>query len=209
MSTRILDAYLYDKPEDDLLLELNSIRDAYMAYLKADIKKDPNKWMRWGRHFADLDIEDIEDEGDSFKRALRYIRYGFSTQQRGDPLDVAGDCVVVKHAGKIVLWLFPGWNFERFAKENGILQRIYKNEYWWMDSADCEWGTPEEEEAYNRRGEFWESAFERFQTYVPSRMGLTYEFFTDEDVLRLGDFLHMEYEGYLKRGGLSGTKEKN
>lgn len=196
MSTRILDAYLYDKPEEELMKELNSIRDAYMAYLKADIKKDPNKWMRWGKNIVDLDVE---DEADSFKRALRYIRYGFSTQQRGDPLDVAGSCIVVKHAGKIVLWFFPGWNFEKFAKENEILQRIRKNEYWWTDSADCEWDTPEEEEAYDKRGEFWESAFERFKSYVPSRMGLVYEFFTDEDVLRLGDFLHMEYEAYLKR----------
>lgn len=198
MSTRIFDAYLYDKPEDGLLLELNSIRDAYMAYLKADIKRDPNKWMRWGKHFVDLDVE---DEDDSFKRACRYIRYGFSTQQRGDPLDVAANCVVVKHRKKIVLWFFPGMNFKMFSKENEILKRIHKNEYWWMDSADCEWDTPEEEEAYNKRGEFWESAFERFQTYVPSRMGLVYEFFTDEDVLRLGDFLHMEYEKYLKMGG--------
>lgn len=198
MSTRIFDAYLYDKPEDDLLLELNSIRDAYMRYLKADIKKDPSKWMRWGKHLVDLDVE---DEDDSFKRALRYIRYGFSTQQRGDPLDVAGNCVVVKHSGKIVLWFFPGWHFEKFAKENEILQRIMKNEYWWMDSADCEWDTPEEEEAYNKRGEFWESAFERFKTYVPSRMGLIYEFFTDEDVLRLSNLLDREYKKYLERGG--------
>ncbi len=196
MSTRIFDAYLYDKPEEELMKELNSIRDAYTAYLKEDIKKDPNKWMRWGKNIVDLDVEDGDD---SLKRALRYIRYGFSTQQRGDPLDVAGSCIVVKHAGKIVLWFFPGWNFEKFAKENEILRRIRKNEYWWTDSADCEWDTPEEEEAYGKRGEFWESAFERFKSYVPSRMGLVYEFFTDEDVLRLGDFLHMEYEAYLKR----------
>ena len=204
MSTRIFDAYLYDKPEDDLILELNSIRDAYMAYLKEDIKKDPNKWMRWGKHLVDLNVE---DEDDSLTRALRYIRYGFKTQRRGDPLDVAGSCSVVKHAGKIILWLFPGCNFERFAKGNEILQRVRKNEYWWMDSADCEWDTPEEEEEYNKRGEFWESAFERFKSYVPSRMGLIYEFFTDEDVFRLGDFLHMEYESYLKRCALPGTEE--
>lgn len=29
MSTRILDAYLYDKPEEELMKELNSIRDAF------------------------------------------------------------------------------------------------------------------------------------------------------------------------------------
>lgn len=206
MSTRILDAYLYDKPEDDLILELNAIRDAFHEYLKADIRKDPNKWMRWGKHFVDLDVE---DEDDSFKRALRYIRYGFSTQQRGDPLDVDANCVVIKHRKKIVLWFFPGMNFKMFAKENAILQRIRKNEYWWMDSADCEWDSKEEKRAYKKRGRFWESAFERFQTYVPSRMGLSYEFFADEDVFRLGDFLHMEYESYLRRGGLFGTKEKN
>jgi hypothetical protein len=198
MSTRIFDAYLYDKPEDDLLLELNSIRDAYMAYLKADIKKDPNKWMRCGRQLVDLDVGDADD---SFERALRYIRYGFSTELRGDPLDVAGNCVVVKHAGKTVIWLFPGYNFGKFAKNNEILQRIHKNEYWWQDQSDVEFDTPEEEEAYDKRGEFWESAFERFKSYVPSRMGLVYEFFTNEDVLRLGDFLHMEYDAYLKRGG--------
>lgn len=198
MSTRIFDAYLYDKPEDDLLLELNSIRDAYMAYLKADIKKDPNKWMRCGRHLVDLDVGDADD---SFKRALRYIRYGFSTELRGDPLDVAGNCVVVKHAGKIVIWLFPGYNFGQFAKGNEILQRIHKNEYWWQDQSDVEFDTPEEEEAYAKRGEFWESAFERFKTYVPSRMGLAYGFFSHEDIFRIGDFLHMEYESYLKRGG--------
>ncbi len=35
MSTRILDAYLYDKPEAELMKELNSIRDAFHEYLKA------------------------------------------------------------------------------------------------------------------------------------------------------------------------------
>lgn len=196
MSTRILDAYLYDKPEEELMKELNSIRDAFHDYLKADIKKDPNKWMRWGKSIVDRGKETGDD---SLTRAIRYIKAGLETVENGNPLDVAASCVVVKHRKKIVLWFFPGMNFKMFSKENEILQRIHKNEYWWMDSGDCEWDTPEEEEAYDKRGEFWESAFERFKSYVPSRMGLVYEFFTDEDVLRLGDFLHMEYEAYLKR----------
>lgn len=198
MSTRILDAYLYDKPEEELMAELNSVRDAFHEYLKADIKKDPNKWMRMG--------DDIVDRGNApdehpLRRALRYIEKGLYTPERGNPLDVGGNVVVVKHQGKIVLWFFPGWNFEKFAKGNEILQRIYKNEYWWMDSGDCEWDTPEEEAAYDKRGEFWASAFEHFHTYVPSRMGLVYEFFSHEDIFRTGDFLYMEYESYLKRGG--------
>ena len=206
MSTRIFDAYLYDKPEEELMKELNSVRDAFHEYLKADIKKDPNKWMRWGRYFADND-KDVPDEH-PLRRACRYIEKGLYTQERGNPLDVAGNCVVVKYDGKIILWFFPGWNFEAFAKKNEILQRIHKNEYWWMNSSDCEWDTPEEEEAYDKRGEFWESAFEHFQTYVPSRMGLTYEFFSHEDVFRMGDFLHMEYASYLVRCAVPGTKEE-
>ena len=197
MSTRILDAYLYDKPEAELMKELNSIRDAFHGYLKADIKKDPNKWMRWGKNLVDLNVKDTDD---SLTRALRYIKAGLETVEVGNPLDVAANCVVVKHRKKIVLWFFPGMNFKMFAKKNEILQRIRKNEYWWMDSADCEWDSKEEERAYNKRGRFWESAFEHFQTYVPSRMGLTYEFFSHEDIFRVGDFLHMEYESYLKRG---------
>ena len=198
MSTRILDAYLYDKPEDELMKELNSIRDAFHEYLKADIKKDPNKWMRWGKNI--VDHGNIPDEH-LIVRACRYIEIGLYTPKRGNPLDVSGNAVVVKHQGKIVLWFFPGCNFEQFAKENEILQRIMKNEYWWMDSADCEWDSEEEERAYNKRGKFWASAFEHFQTYVPSRMGLMYEFFSHEDIFCIGDFLHMEYESYLKRGG--------
>lgn len=198
MSTRILDAYLYDKREDGLLPELNAVRDAYLQYLKADIKNDPNKWMSWGINIVDRG--NVPDEH-PLARACRYIEKGLYAPERGNPLDMSGNVVVVKHLGKIVLWFFPGWNFGKFAKENEILQRIRKNEYWWTDSADCEWNAPEEEEAYNRRGEFWESAFERFQTYVPSRMGLTYKFFSHEDIFRIGDFLHMEYESYLKRGG--------
>ena len=198
MSTRILDAYLYDKPEEELMKELNSIRDAFHEYLKADIKKDPNKWMRWGIDLVDRG--NVPDEH-PLASACRYIEKGLYTPERGNPLDVSGSVVVVKHQGKIVLWFFPGWNFEKFAKENEILQRIHKNEYWWMNSADCEWDTEEEEAAYAKRGEFWASAFEHFQTYVPSCMGLTYEFFSHEDIFRMGDFLHMEYESYLKRGG--------
>ncbi len=198
MSTRILDAYLYDKPEEELMKELNSIRDAFHEYLKADIKKDPNKWMRWGKNLVDLNVKDT---GDSLTRALRYIKAGLETVEVGNPLDVAADCVVVKYRKKIVLWFFPGMNFKMFAKKNEILKRIRKNEYWWMDSADCEWDSKEEERAYNKRGKFWASAFEHFQTYVPSRMGLTYKFFSHEDIFRVGDFLHMEYESYLKRGG--------
>ena len=197
MSTRILDAYLYDKPENELMKELNSIRDAFHEYLKANIKKDPNKWMRWGKHLVDLNVKDTDD---SFARALRYIKAGLETTEVGNPLDVAANCVVVKHRKKIVLWFFPGMNFKMFAKKNEILKRIRKNEYWWVDSADCEWDSKEEERAYNKRGKFWASAFEHFQTYVPSRMGLTYEFFSHEDIFRVGDFLYMEYESYLKRG---------
>lgn len=196
MSTRILDAYLYDKPEEELMKELNSIRDAFHEYLKADIKKDPNKWMRWGKHLVDLNVKDTDD---SFARALRYIKAGLETMEVGNPLDVAATCVVVKHRKKIVLWFFPGMNFKMFAKKNEILKRIRKNEYSWVDSADCEWDSKEEERAYNKRGKFWASAFEHFQTYVPSRMGLTYLFFSHEDIFRVGNFLHMEYESYLKR----------
>lgn len=198
MSTRILDAYLYDKPEEELMKELNSIRDAFHEYLKADIKKDPNKWMRWGKNLVDSGKETGED---SLQRAIRYIKAGFETERVGNPLDVAANCVVIKHRKKIVLWFFPGMKFNMFAKENEILKRIRKNEYWWMDSADCDWGSKEEEWAYKKRCRFWESAFERFQTYVPSRMGLVYEFFTHADIFSVGDFLHMEYESYLKRGG--------
>lgn len=198
MSTRILDAYLYDKPEAELMKELNSIRDAFHEYLKADIKKDPNKWMRWGKNLVDINVKDTDD---SLTRALRYIKAGLETVEVGNPLDVAANCVVIKHRKKIVLWFFPGMNFKMFAKKNEILKRIHKNEYWWMDSADCDWDSKEEERAYKKRGRFWDSAFERFQTYVPSRMGLAYEFFSREDIFRIGDFLHMEYESYLKRGG--------
>lgn len=197
MSTRILDAYLYDKPEEELMKELNSIRDAFHDYLKADIKKDPNKWMRWGKNIVDKGKDTGED---SLTRAIRYIKAGLETVENGNPLDVAANCVVVKHRKKIVLWFFAGMNFKMFAKKNEILKRIRKNEYWWMDSGDCEWDSKEEERAYNKRGRFWESAFEHFQTYVPSRMGLAYEFFSHEDIFRMGDFLHMEYESYLKRG---------
>jgi len=198
MSTRILDAYLYDKPEEELMKELNSIRDAFHEYLKAGIKKDPNRWMRMGTNIVDRG--NVPEEH-SLARACRYIEKGLYTPERGNPLDVSGNVVVVKHQGKIVLWFFSGWNFEKFAKENEILKRIHKNEYWWMDSADCEWDTEEEEAAYDKRGEFWDSAFEHFHTYVPSRMGLVYEFFSHEDIFRVGDFLHMEYESYLERGG--------
>lgn len=43
MSTRVYDAYLYDKTEEELLAELNTIRDAFFKYLKKDIEGDPNK----------------------------------------------------------------------------------------------------------------------------------------------------------------------
>lgn len=199
MSTRIMDAYMYDRSEKEMLLELNVIRDAYHEYLKSDIKKDPNKWMHWGRYFADND-KDVPDEH-GLRRACRYIEKGLYTMERGNPLDVAGSCIVVKHRGKIVLWFFPGFNFSQFAKKNKILQRIRKNEYWWMDSADCEWDAPEEEKAFNRRGRFWQSVFDYYKTSVPSRMGLMYEFFSHEDVFRFGYLLDREYEKYLERSG--------
>lgn len=198
MSTRVFDAYLYDKPESELVGELNLVRDAFHEYLRKDIKRDPNKWMRWGKNIVDKGKESGEG---SLRCAVRYIKAGLETVENGNPLDVAANCVVIKHRKKIVLWLFPGLNFKIFAKENDILKRIMKNNYWWMDSADCEWDSEEEKRAYKKRGEFWESAFQKFKTYVPSRMGLGYEFFSNDDVFRMADFLHMEYESYLKRGG--------
>ena len=200
MSTRIFDAYLYDKSEDELILELNTVKDQFHEYLENDIRKDPNKWMRWGTYMVDHDSVDPAEH--LLKRALRYIKAGLYTQERGNPLDIAGDCVVVKHAGKIILWLFPGFRFEQFAKENEILRRIMKNEYWYDDSGDCEWDSSEEEAAYAKRGEFWRSAFEHYQTYVPSRMGLGYEFFAHNDAFELADLLCTEYGRYLKNGGL-------
>ena len=98
MSTRILDAYLYDKPEEELMKELNSIRDAFHDYLKANIKKDPNKWRRWGQGIVDKGKETGED---SLRRAIRYIKAGLETVEVGNPLDVAANCVVVKHRKKI------------------------------------------------------------------------------------------------------------
>ena len=200
MSTRILDAYLYDKPEEELMKELNAIKDAFHAYLEANIRNDPNKWIRWGKGIVDHGSVDPEEH--PLARACSYIEKGLHTPERGNPLDVSGNAVVVKHQEKIVLWFFPGWNFEQFAKENEILKRIHKNEYWWVNSADCEWDSEAEEEAYNKRGEFWNSAFDHFGTYVPSRMGLTYEFFSYEDVFRFGDLLCREYESYLEEGGV-------
>ena len=73
MSTRILDAYLYDKPEEELMKELNSIRDAFHEYLKADIKKDPNKWMRWGTNIVDRGGVASAPGEHSLWRACRYI----------------------------------------------------------------------------------------------------------------------------------------
>lgn len=90
MSTRILGAYLYDKPEAELMKELNSIRDAFHEYLKADIKKDPNKWMRWGKSIVDRGKETGED---SLHRAVRYIKAGLETVEVGNPLDVAATLI--------------------------------------------------------------------------------------------------------------------
>lgn len=52
----------------------------------------------------------------------------------------------------------------------------------YMDSGDFEFESKEEEEDWNKRGEFWDAVFEKYKTTIPANMGLTYEFFRHDDI---------------------------
>ncbi len=190
MSTKIYDAYLYDKTEDELILELNAIRKAYLSYLKDELSKNAERYMECGKALYD-DGKEVDEH--PLRKASRYLERGTFTMERGIPLDMSGDCVIVKHDGKIVVWLFYGYQFGHFAKTNEILQRIQKNEYWWQNQSDVEFDTPEEEEEYDKRGEFWDAVFAKYNTGIPSQMGLSYSFFHHDDIFDCACILEEKY----------------
>ncbi|MBR4792662.1 MAG: hypothetical protein IK038_03250 [Bacteroidaceae bacterium] len=196
MSTKIYDAYLYDKTEDELILELNAIRKAYLSYLKDELSKNAERYMECGKAIYD---DDKEVDEHLLRKARRYLERGTYTMEKGHPLDMSGDCVIVKHDGKIVVWLFPGYQFGQFAKTNEILQRIKKNEYWWQNQSDVEFDTPEEEEEYDKRGEFWDAVFAKYNTGIPSQTGLSYSFFHHDDIFKCACILEKKYTEKLQK----------
>jgi hypothetical protein len=191
MSYRILNAYIYDKSEDELMQELNSIRFDYLKFMREVIDKQADWFIKFGNSMYKRFAKRNEDILDKAVRVLEKSAYGV---ERGNPADFSASCTVIKHNGKIVLWFFNAFRFDDFKVDNQIFQRLKKNEYSYMDSGDFEFESEEEEENWNKRGEFWDAVFEKHKTNIPANMGLTYEFLRHDDIWDLACHLDQVYE---------------
>ena len=191
MSYRILNAYIYDKSEDELMQELNSIRSDYLKFMREVIDKQADWFIKFGNHRYKRFVKRNED---ILAKAIRVIEKSAYGVERGNPADFSASCTVIKHDGKIVLWFFNAFRFDDFKVDNQIFQRLKKNEYSYMDSGDFEFESEEEEEDWNKRGEFWDAVFEKYKTTIPANMGLTYEFFRHDDIWDLACHLDQVYE---------------
>ena len=191
MSFRVMDAFIYDKSEDELIVELNSIRKDYIEFAKDYIKKNATHLMQFGKsyfkRFAKPDDINLEI-------AIRTVGKGSNSLERGMPSDFSGNCVIVKHKKKIVLWFFTGFIFDQFKRKNPVYKRIFKNEYGYCDSGDCEFETKEEKRDWKKRGNFWHEVFDKYDTSIPANVGLSYEFFRHDDIFELGCTLEHAYE---------------
>ena len=196
MSYRYLNALIYDKPEEELILELNTVRDDYHKYITKQIKQHAKIYIDFGD--TKYKLEEDESGAKLLSRALRTIEKGAYAVERGNPVDFSGSCVVLKSLGKIVLWFFSGYHFDDFKRGNPILRRL--KDYSYMDSADIEFNNEAEEKDWNERGEFWNSLYDKYHTGIASRMGLVYEFFTHDDIWDFGCKLSEEYEKQIKKG---------
>lgn len=201
MSYRILNAYIYDKSEDELMQELNSIRSDYLKFMREVIDKQADWFIKFGNHRYKRFVKRNED---ILAKAIRVIEKSAYGVERGNPADFSASCTVIKHDGKIILWFFNAFRFDDFKVDNQILQRLKKNEYSYMDSGDFEFESEEEEKDWNKRGEFWDAVFEKYKTTIPANMGLTYEFFRHDDIWDLACHLDQVYEKLHK-----GDKKKS
>lgn len=201
MSYRILNAYIYDKSEDELMQELNSIRSDYLKFMREVIDKQADWFIKFGNYRYKRFAKRNED---ILTKAIRVIEKSAYGVERGNPADFSASCTVIKHDGKIALWFFNAFRFDDFKVDNQILQRLKKNEYCYMDSGDFEFESKEEEEDWNKRGEFWDAVFEKYKTTIPANMGLTYEFFRHDDIWDLACHLDQVYEKQHK-----GDKKKS
>ena len=191
MSYRIMNAYLYDKSEDELIQELNSIRVDYLKYATKIIDNEAD----WFIKFCNEKYKSFAKRNEGILvKALRVIEKGANCMERGNPADFSANCVIIKHAGKIVIWFFSSFRFDDFKRDNKIFQRLRKNDYSYMDGGDFEFDTKEEEKDWNKRGKFWDSVFEKYNTTIAANMGLTYEFFRHDDIWDLGSHLCTVYE---------------
>ena len=197
MSYRILNAYIYDKNEDELMQELNSIRSDYLKFMRGVIDKQADWFIKFGNSMYKRFARRNEDILDKAIRVIEKSAYGV---ERGNPADFSASCTVIKHDGKIILWFFNAFRFDDFKVDNQIFQRLKKNEYCYMDSGDFEFDSKEEEEDWNKRGEFWYAVFEKYKTNIPANMGLTYEFFRHDDIWDLACHLDQVYEKLHKDG---------
>lgn len=190
MSYRFLNAVLYNKTEDELISDLNSVRDDYHKYISKLIKQHAETYI----DFGDRKYKPDEDENGTrlLSRAIRTIEKGANTLERGNPVDFSGNCVVLKAQGKIVLWFFGGYHFDDFRRQNKILKVL--KDFSYMSSSDIEFESEEEEKEFESRGDFWYYLLDKYDTSIPSRMGLVYEFFTHEDIWDFACELKDEYE---------------
>lgn len=189
MSYRFLNAVLYNKSEDELIADLNSIRDDYHKFITKKIKEHAKDYIKFGDNY----YKKFAQKDDSIlDRALRTIEKGCYSLERGNPVDFSGSCVVLKAQGKIVLWFFSGYHFDDFKRGNKILRDL--KDYSYMDGADIEFDSEEEEKEFEERGEFWNYFVDKYKTGIPSRMGLVYEFFIHDDIWDFGCKLMDEYE---------------
>ena len=101
MSYRILNAYIYDKSEDELMQELNSIRSDYLKFMKEVIDKQADWFIKFGNSMYKRFAKRNEDILDKAIRVIEKSAYGV---ERGNPADFSSSCTVIKHDGKIVLW---------------------------------------------------------------------------------------------------------
>lgn len=189
MSYRFLNAVLYNKTEDELISDLNSVRDDYHKFIMKKIKEHAKRYIEFGDHYYKRFAQ--KDDG-ILDRALRTIEKGCYSLERGNPVDFSGNCVVLKVQDKIVLWFFGGYHFDDFKRQNKILKVL--KDYSYMDSSDIEFESEEEEKEFETRGDFWHYLLDKYNTSIPSRMGLVYEFFTHEDIWDFGCKLMDEYE---------------
>ena len=178
MSTRCYNAYklptrITATPEK-LMKFLNLVRKEYLEFLASRATADSAKWaisfvddfLKNKRRKANYDGLEVGDE----LYFRQFLVDQSSTFERGMPLDCSGNCVIVSHMGTTILWTFPGFEFNTFIRGCRHFKRFARYDY--SNQAD---GFPKP------ITEFWETLFDERKESIPSNLGLTYEFWRDDD----------------------------
>lgn len=178
MSTKCFDVYRIPskkaKDQASLMKFLCDLKKSYMDFLMSSITAER---AELAIRFAEYDIEhDIMnakaefahmDKGD-YLYFRKYVKRASASDERGVEFDCSGDAFIIQHKGIALLWMFPGFELERFMRRNPLFKKM--TNYSYSDQTD---GFP------SRVVNFWQSLFAERKTYRPTELGLKFSFWND------------------------------